>query len=187
MMRFLAQLNSWRLWRLPVAVTGNRFRPPTLDRLIALVLFRLGLMGREEFDLFGSLLRPGMAVVDVAANRGVVTLCYADLVGSTAAVMAFEPDPEMFATLDANAKASAKTWVELHNLALGAEEGQLTLHISRLNRGDNRLHQTRPPTTTGDLAIRVVTLDQMLNGRNVDLIKMDVQGWEGAVLRGMRV
>ena len=183
---FLAYLNSWRLWRLQIGVAGNRFRPPTLDRLIALVLFRLGLMGAEEFTLFNSLLRPGMTVVDIGANQGVFTLFCADRVGATGAVIAFEPDPEMFSTLQANAKASAKAWIELHNLALGSEDGQLSFQISRLNRGDNRLLPTRQPSDTGNLSIRVVTLDQMLKGRTVDLIKMDVQGWEGAVLRGMK-
>jgi len=186
MIQFLVQMNSWRLWRFQVGVAGHRFRPPTLDRLVALALFRLGLMGRDEFALFRSLLRPGMTVVDVGANQGVFTLFCADLVGSTGTVIAFEPDPEMFLTLEANAKASAKTGIELHNLALGSEDGQLTFHISRLNRGDNRLLATRQPSGPNDPTVRVVALDHMLNGRRVDLVKMDVQGWEGAVLRGMK-
>jgi len=179
----LARLNSWGLWRISLRVAGNRFRPLTLDRLVALALFRVGLMGRQEFRLFRSLLRPGMTAVDIGANQGVFTLFYAGQVGPTGSVIAFEPDPEMFSTLSHNAKANARPWVELHNVAVGSEEGQLTLHTSRLNRGDNRLirqgadHQ---PT------VRVTTLDRVLGGRKVHLIKMDVQGWEGAVLKGMK-
>jgi FkbM family methyltransferase len=185
MTRFLVQLNSWRFWRLRVRLGGNCFRPPTLDRLVALVLFRLGFMGREEFALFRWLLRPGMTVVDIGANQGVFTLFCADQVAPTGAVVAFEPDAEMFSALRANVNANAKTWVELQNLALGSEDAQLTFHISRLNRGDNRLAIGRP-SATGDPTVRVVTLDRMLGGRPVDLVKMDVQGWEGAVLRGMK-
>lgn len=186
MLALLARLNSSRLWRFEISVADNRFRPPTLDRLVALVLFRLGIMGREEFLLFRSLLRPGMTVADVGANQGVFTLFFANQVGPTGAVMAFEPDPEMFSCLNANARASAKPWVELHNLALGAEEGQMTFNVSRLNRGDNRLVPVNQPPATSSASVRVVTLDQILNGRPVDLIKMDVQGWESAALRGMK-
>ena len=181
----LAQLNSCRIWRFPLRVAGNRFQPPTLDRLAALSLFRLGLMGRQEFRLFRSLLRPGMTVVDVGANQGVFTLFCADLVGPTGSVITFEPDPEMFSTLSNNAKANARHWVELHNLALGSQEGQLTLQISRLNRGDNRLIPSTQPSTGRQTIVHVATLDQVLNGRKVDLVKMDVQGWECAVLKGM--
>jgi FkbM family methyltransferase len=126
-----------------------------------------------------------MTVVDVGANQGVFTLFCADLVGPTGSVIAFEPDPEMFATLSNNAKANARHRVALHNLALGSQEGQLTLRISGLNRGDNRLIPPAQQCAGRQATVQVATLDRVLNGRKVDLVKMDVQGWEGAVLKGM--
>src|SRR6266496_3929317 len=133
MLSVLAQLNSCRFWRLGINLRGNRFRPPTLDRLVALMLFRLGLMGRGEFKLFDSLLRTGMTVLDIGANQGVFALYCADKVGPTGRVIAFEPDPEMFSALEGNVKASGKKWVQIHNLAVGAEEGELNLQVSRVN------------------------------------------------------
>src|SRR6266487_1288973 len=180
----LADLNSCRLWRCRLRVGANRFRAPTLDRLLTLILFRLGLMGRQEFHLFRGILRPGMTVLDVGANQGVFTLYCADRVGPPGKVIAFEPDPEMFSALEANVKANGKTWVELHNLAVSAQEGKVGFRISRLNRGDNRLVLTAQPAVE-TAPVRVVALDQLLGGRKVDVVKMDVQGWEGAVLRGM--
>lgn len=186
LLSLFAQLNSCRIWSLPLRIAGNRFQPPTLDRLVALSLFRLGLMGRQELRLFRSLLRPGMTVVDVGANQGVFTLFCADLVGLNGSVIAFEPDPEMFSALSKNAKANNRHWVELHNLALGAQEGQLALRISRLNRGDNRIVPSTQQRAVSQATVPVATLDRVLNGRKVDLVKMDVQGWEGAVLKGMK-
>lgn len=187
MLSLLQHLNASRLWQVPVAVRGHRFRPPTLDRLAALLLFRLGLAGREEFELFRSVLRPGMTVADIGANQGVFTLYFADLVGPGGRVVAFEPEPVMFAALEGNLRASGKAWVEPHNLALGAEAGEVTLQISNFNRGNNRLIKgplqsvADGPTAT----VRVATLDEVMGGARVDFVKMDVQGWEGAVLRGM--
>jgi len=141
-------------------------------------------MGRGEFKLFDSLLRTGMTVLDIGANQGVFALYCADKVGPTGRVIAFEPDPEMFSALEGNVKASGKKWVQIHNLAVGAEEGELNLQVSRVNRGDNRLvRKSQPGAET--TPVRVVTLDGLFLGQKVDLIKMDVQGWEGAVLRGM--
>jgi FkbM family methyltransferase len=179
----LARLNAARLWQIPVRVAGNQFRPPTLDRLVALLLFRAGLMGRGDLQLFECLLRPGMTVVDVGANQGIFTMACADLVGPAGTVIAFEPDPEMFAALRNNVTANGKSRVELHQAALSSGEGLLTLRRSALNRGDNRLQAE--PGGAGSVKVPVTTLDRMLEGRPVDLVKMDVQGWEGAVLKGM--
>jgi FkbM family methyltransferase len=186
LLSLLARLNSCRLWRFRFRVAGHYFYPPTLDRMVALALFRTGLMGREQFHLFRSLLRPGMTVVDIGANQGVFTLFCADRVGPAGSVIAFEPDAQMFSALRHNTKANALHWVELHNVALGSEDGQLTLHASRLNRGDNRLVPPTRPGAKHQTAVRVVTLDRILAGRKADLIKLDVQGWEGAVLKGMK-
>ena len=63
----------------------------------------------------------------------------------------------------------------------------MTLHRSLLNSGDNRLS---PKAGEGGLreevAIRVERLDQALSGERIDFIKMDVQGWEMEVFRGMQ-
>jgi len=182
----LAWINSSPLWRVRVNVAHNRFRAPTLDRMAALMLFRLGWMGREEFRLFRSLLRPGMTVVDIGANQGVFSLYFADLVGPSGSVIAFEPDPEMFSALVENVKANGKHWVESHNAALGSQEGRLAFRSSVVNRGDNRLVRTDRHLDNAPASVRVMTLDQVLLGRKVDFVKMDVQGWEGAVLAGMR-
>lgn len=186
MKSLFARFNTLRLWRVPVRVKGNVFRPPTLDRLVALALFRAGLMGGEDFRMFRKLLRPGMTIVDIGANQGVFTLHCADLVGPTGRVIAFEPDPEMFAALQANVQASDKSWVDLHNLAVGAVEGRLTFQASAFNRGDNRLVAGSVPAQAGATVVQVITLDRMVEGRKVDFIKMDVQGWEAGVLRGMK-
>ena len=180
----LAYFNASRLWRIPVQVAGNRFVPPTLDRLVALGLFRLGLMGRSDLQLFRSLVRPGMTVIDVGANQGVFTLAFAEMVGPSGKVISFEPDPEMFAALHRNVTANAKPWIELHQIALGSAEGTLPLRRSPLNRGDSRLQPTS--CGAGLIEVQVATLDHRLAGRSVDLVKMDVQGWEGAVLKGMQ-
>ena len=186
MLPLLARLNTSRIWGLKVGVKGNEFRPPTLDRLVALVLFRLGWMGREDFRIFRRLLRLGMTVLDIGANQGVFTLYCADLVGPGGRIIAFEPDPEMFAALRANVKAGGKNWVELHNLAVGSEEGQLSFQASAFNRGDNRLVAATDSADPGAKVVQVVTIDRLLEGRKADFIKMDVQGWEGAALRGMQ-
>jgi hypothetical protein len=58
------------------------------------------------------------------------------------------------------------------------------LHRSSINSGDNRLSAS--PAHPEEVQVRVARLDDVLPSVRVDFIKMDVQGWEAEVLRGMK-
>jgi FkbM family methyltransferase len=99
-------------------------------------------------------------------------------------VYAFEPDPALFEAAVTNARLNRKDeLIILHNLALGSRAGQGTLHRSSYNSGDNRLSPSAGHKES--LPVRIARGDDVLDGAKIDLIKMDVQGWESEVLRGM--
>ena len=52
--------------------------------------------------VFKKYVKPGMTVLDIGAQKGHHTLQLAKLVGKEGKVIAFEPDPEMFALLKEN-------------------------------------------------------------------------------------
>ena len=87
-----------------------------------------------ESLLLISVLRPGMTVVDAGANVGYYTSLFAAAVGSSGGVHAFEPEPENFLVLLANALLSAQSssqaaQIWLHNEALGKECGVASLAV----------------------------------------------------------
>ena len=127
--------------------------------------------------------KPGNTVVDIGANIGYFTAHLARLVGSGGCVHAFEPDPANFALLTENMRANKLTWVQLHQAAVGAQTGQATLHISEYNGGMHRLYDSVCCTGPG-LDVAVQTLDQLLAGVRIDLIKIDIEGYEPAALMG---
>ena len=127
--------------------------------------------------------RRGDTVVDIGANIGYFTAHLARLVGADGCVHAFEPDPANFALLAENMRANKLTWVQLHQAAVGAQAGQATLHISEYNGGMHRLYDSVCCTGPGlDVAVR--TVDQLLAGSRIDLIKIDIEGYEPAALMG---
>ena len=127
--------------------------------------------------------RRGDTVVDIGANIGYFTAHLARLVGADGCVHAFEPDPANFALLAENMRANKLTWVQLHQAAVGAQAGQATLHISEYNGGMHRLYDSVCCTGPG-LGVAVQTLDQLLAGSRIDLIKIDIEGYEPAALMG---
>ena len=123
-------------------------------------------------------------MLDLGANIGYYTLQFAKLAGKTGHVIAFEPDPISFAILQKNIEANGYTSVTLVQRAVSNTAGILRLYCSALNRGDNRIFNSydgRP-----SVYVEVVRLDDHLRDLDhVNLIKMDIQGAEGAALEGM--
>jgi FkbM family methyltransferase len=181
----LAVLNRLPVWRRTVRVGRKRFSAISFDRLLNLYLHRLGLMGREEMSFLRSVVKPGMAVVDVGANQGLYTLLLSDLVGESGSVVAFEPDRELFEILLRNCAANHARNVRAYDIAIGAACGEDMLSRSLLNAGDNRLAPGHRPDEANSIPVKVSSLDKIVAGRRVDFVKIDVQGWELEAFRGM--
>jgi FkbM family methyltransferase len=181
LMSFLYRLNHARLWRRGVRVWGRRVRASSLDRLLCLWLHRTGAMGRAGRRLLEQRVRPGMQVVDVGANVGLYALLLAQLAGPGGHVFAFEPGPGLFRALKHNCRRGGLSNLTPLRLALGETAGRARLSCSAFNAGDNRLGG---PGRHG-AEVEVARLDDVLAGRRIDFIKMDVQGHELHVLRGM--
>ncbi len=180
----LIRFNRARCWHRRVRVGPDRLRATSLDRLIYLWKWRwLGHRGAEATFL-KTHLKPGMHVVDAGANLGAYSHFFAQCVGPTGRVTAFEPDPLLFSALAGNARANGRPQIQPHCIALGESSGHAQLTSGGFNSGDNRL---APCESIGEpgFEIPVTTLDDFLGGTKVDFIKMDIQGWELHALRGM--
>jgi FkbM family methyltransferase len=182
----LTRLNLLAVWNKSVRVWGSEIRAVSLDRLLYLYLHRARFMGRNEKTFLEQRVRPGMRVLDIGANVGLYSLLLSRLVGKGGSVIAIEPDPDLFAALESSCRTNAADNIELHKVAAAAESGRLSLYRSLLNAGDNRIGSHDRADTTRRVEARAATVDELVGGRPVDFIKMDVQGWEGQVLKGMR-
>ncbi|MBV8552000.1 MAG: FkbM family methyltransferase [Acidobacteriaceae bacterium] len=181
-----ARLNLSDLWKREMRVWGFRLTAPSLDRLVCLGLHRLRLMGKLEKQLFPQWIRAGMTVVDIGANQGLYALLFSQLVGASGHVLAFEPEPDMFAALVHNCALNSAKNIECIELALGASAGIATLARSLVHAGDNRLATVHGRKIIRSVNIQVAPLDEVIGERTVDFIKIDVQGWEWEVFRGMQ-
>jgi FkbM family methyltransferase len=180
---FLYWLNHTSLWHRSIRVWGFRLRGTSLDRLLALSLHRLGLMGAAERRLMEERVRPGMCIVDIGANVGLYSLLLARLAGASGQVFAFEPEPSLFQALRSNSQRNSITTVTPLNFALGDRTESTTLYRSAFNTGDNRLGGLGWVGRRID--VEMIPLDEALPTTPVDFVKMDVQGYEMEVFRGM--
>lgn len=133
-------------------------------------------------------LRRAAAMVDAGANWGYFSLLAAAEVGRTGCVMSLEPDPRQFERLVKNLRLNAFTHVTAIPKAAAAETGSAVLagyleHAE--NRGVSRLSSQLG--TEPRFEIECTTLDAVTaHLARVEVVKVDVEGAELEVLRGMR-
>jgi len=185
--RALRRVNYSALWRHTVRIGPDRLNAPSLDRLVYLWLHKLGRFRDADLAFLREHIRPGMHVVDVGANVGFYSHTFAHAVGKEGTVTAFEPDPVLFAAMSASLRTNQIRNVTAHQMALGDHAGSAHLNRGLLNSGDNRLVAAAEPSSRRDsVDAQLATLDDVLGGTAVDFIKIDVQGAEMGVLRGMK-
>ena len=129
-------------------------------------------------------LRPGMTFIDVGANKGDFTLLAARIVGDSGRVISIEPEPDNHSILRRSIELNGYTNVRVMHLALSDRDGTATLQIGSTS-GAHTLSPEFSGTRTVEVPTRTldgVVAEQQL--ASVDMIKIDVQGLELAVLRG---
>jgi FkbM family methyltransferase len=144
-------------------------------------------LGSHDYEPYASklvmgLLRPGDVAVDVGAMIGYYTVILAKHVEAHGRVYAFEPDPENFELLESNVRLNGYDNVTCRQAVVGAESGHGRLWRAPDNRGDNHAF---PTDGREAVEVDVVALDDVI-AEPVDLVKIDVQGYESHVLAGMR-
>lgn len=134
-----------------------------------------------------SLMKLGNVIIDVGANVGEVTLHAAKIVGETGHVHAFEPDPKNYLRLTTNLDLNSFSNISHPKLGLGDISGTFIIgNVDARNRGMNRIiHENSPSYLSSK--IEVSTLDAYVKEKNItqlDLIKIDVEGFEYNVISG---
>ena len=137
---------------------------------------------RGERQLLRQILVPGAVAVDAGANIGIYSQFLARCVGLGGAVHSFEPAPENFKRVCATVRGFSN--VRVLQAAVGERSGKSELYLSDRLNVDHRTYLTDNPSRQV-IQVEMVALDEYFKpGQRVDLIKMDIQGYELHALRG---
>ncbi len=137
---------------------------------------------RAERQLLRKILFSGAIAVDVGANIGIYSEFLSRCVGPTGLVHSFEPSPDNFKRLQAATRKLSN--VQISRAAVGEHTGNSKLYLSNKLNVDHRTYvihrDSRRPVPIQMIALN----DYFQPGERVDLIKMDIQGYELHALRG---
>jgi FkbM family methyltransferase len=139
---------------------------------------------REVIAYLQSALKPGAVAFDVGASLGIHTVFMAKRVGDTGRVVAFEPEQGSFQKLLANVALNGLTNVLALPVGLGEERRDVPLYggaeyCFNLGQKGREIHQMAE-IWPGDEVIQKKSLPPP------NLVKIDVEGFEYFVLKGLR-
>ena len=160
------------------------------DRIASMLFWRRGIDGWEPATIraFLRLLAPGSTVLDVGANSGLFSLL-AGRRDPTVTVHAIEPVARVFSVLLGNVALNGLENVTCHRFACSDRSGVATLHVpagEAVPVMASLLTGWADNAATGE-EVGCRTVDQLVEDEGitrVDVIKIDAEGSEDAVLRG---
>lgn len=165
-----------------VEIEGNKM---FLDEEDSHRLSTYGFYEPFETELVKKEVKKGDVVLDIGACIGYYTLIFAKLVGENGKVFAFEPDPNNFALLKKNAEINDYQNIILVNKAVSNETWITKLYLSKNNIKSHKIHKFK--SSNKFIEIESVSLDDYFKDykRNINLIKMDIEGAEFHAIEGM--
>lgn len=179
---------------LPVAERLTGFRTAHEDYLPNRLRILFGIYEADELRLMKNFLRAGQVIVDVGANVGYLTRFFARCTGANGKVCAFEPNPLIFPLLERNVARFPQ--VAAYNFGLSNTEREAPLFLAGKDHSvasfsrdyplkhvvyqeSGQLNSVSARLVAGDDFMRKIDIDR------IDILKVDVEGWEVDVLEGL--
>ena len=172
-----------------ITVTTNGYKMKISPKQIGihreLYLYGKRESGVTDFLLKSDILKKGDVVLDIGANIGYYAILESKIVGNYGRVYAVEPVENNIKQLQHNLKLNHTTNVSVSQFAFGSKEGIGKMLItegcnwSTLNpKGVHKVVRTED--------VKITTVDSFLHGKQIPkLIRMDVEGYEHEILKGM--
>ncbi len=191
--RALRKLHYWwarppdGILRLHVAGIRAQFYVRTPEELRVLGRAELGLWERDVLRFLASELHPGDLVYDIGSNIGLYAIFLAKAVGQKGQVIAFEPESQSHRRLRDNVELNAIGNVRTLQVALGDYNGEAKLYFSDDDLLFSNLIRARHKNIAYQI-VKVMEGDRLRESENLPcprVVKIDVEGFEYAVMRGL--
>ena len=163
------------------------------DKGISKELMLLETREKEHIIILKKELQKGMAVLDIGANIGYYSVMMGKLVGDTGVIYAVEPALSNIQMLNLNVKLNnLEKNVSVYHMGISNISGCGDFYESEKANWHTFYPKVHSGTATESLvhqvpkSIPVMTIGDFIKGkRNIDLIRMDVEGFEVEIFEGL--
>lgn len=141
----------------------------------------------SDLMLYGGIVKEGDVVLDLGANIGYYALMESRLVGRDGTVYAVEPSPVNYQVLRENIELNGYNNIQTFNLAMGETVGKAEMFISDRSNWSRLVDKDLDDSINETITVDVSTVDDFIKDRPMpNFIRMDVEGYEIKILRGMK-
>lgn len=155
------------------------------DQGISRTLLLFGQREMEHKWILEKVLHPGMSVLDIGSNIGYYPLMELGLIGPAGVLHAIEPDPRNVELLKRNLELNGYHDVDIQQAAVSDVSGTAPLFLSGQRNLNTLLDAGAAHLSGKTVEVPTLTLQEARGNLRPDLIRMDVEGAEVAVLRGV--
>lgn len=155
-----------------------------LDEHVDIIIWWQGFYEKFPSRVFKRLLNVGDRVIDVGANIGYYSLLASEIVGPSGRIFSFEPVTKIFDKLLLN--SSDHSNITPVQVACGEQGGMTNIYVADDScSAGSRIStpfENQPAITE---QIKLIKLDDYIEDQKIDMVKIDVEGYEIHVLKGM--
>jgi len=137
-------------------------------------------------------LKADMVCIDVGSNIGYYAILESTLVGKNGKVICIEPSPPSFKMLQKNVKLQNSSNIETYNFACGDYDGTVKFFVSNRSNWSRVIPENKSKSIVDEdltiIDVSIKKLDTFLTEipeTKIDIIRMDIEGYEYTALRGM--
>ena len=164
------------------------------DEFIGLSLREYGEFSEIELSLMSKFIMKDDVVFDIGSNIGAFTVPFAKKVGELGQVYAFEPQKVIYGLLQDNVNKNKLENVKVFNAGVGIKEEELELNdidYSKVGNFGGVSFKYESSAFTKNIKnkkykVEVINLDQLMEIKKCNFIKMDVELMELDILKGGR-
>jgi FkbM family methyltransferase len=136
---------------------------------------------KDFFRIADALLQDGGEFLDVGANHGLLSFGLARKLDQRVRFHLFEPNPTLLESIEKSRKLYPSMRAELNALAICDVDGTISFEVQKEQTGASHISKS------GGIPVRSMRLDTYLADKGVDrvdLLKLDIEGYELTALRG---
>jgi FkbM family methyltransferase len=180
-----------------VASVFLRYLPASCRRHLRRPYYLRVVAGYRETDwewtpVIRKIVAPGSHILDVGANVGYLSKLFAEWVGSSGRVVSVEPIPDTFASLEYSMNKLFGRRVTTLAVCMSDHPGSVRMVVPSYEKGGENFYESHienggnRENAGRHFTVRASTIDLVCQetGITPGFIKIDVEGHEGAVVRG---